>query len=121
MQERLWRLLGACELLTRDEAAALSGRDLAGLVRIQRVKAPLLADLAVEAKRISASCDSQARARLAALLEGNRGNARNLADMMADAREERRKVSTAVNQLQALRSAYATSGDTRQDAFSAHG
>ena len=62
MKDRFWRLLAACELLAREETAALAGRNFAALVRAQRVKSALLADLAAEA---GPDCrDLNARARL---------------------------------------------------------
>ena len=121
MQERFWRLLGACERLAHDETAALNGHDLAGLGKAQQVKAALLADLATEAGLCHASGDSRARQRLTQLLETGRANARVLAGMKASVIEERRKIRAAALQLQTLRSAYSAGEETRLEAFSAHG
>jgi len=121
MQQRLSRLLGACELLARNETAALAGRDFAVLGKTQQLKAALLADLAAEANLFHASGNSRARIRLARLLESNRANAHLLAGMKADARDQRAKLRCAANQLHTLRSVYAGHGDSRRQAFSAHG
>jgi hypothetical protein len=120
MKDRLWRLLGACESLTRRESAALAHRDFEALCRTHDLKADLLADLAVEAQRTHASCDSSARARLTHLLGCNRQNARILAAMKAGTSEDLRKVRTAGNTLQNL-SAYKGGNGQRQQSFSAHG
>ena len=125
MKDRLSRLLGACEVLTRAETAALAGGDLAALGAAQQVKSGILADLAAEAMRASsascASCDSRVRTRLARLLEGNRENARLLSRMKAGAGEKLQEIRVAAGHLQTLRSAYASDGATRRQALFVHG
>jgi hypothetical protein len=121
MKDRFWRLLGACEMLVRSETAALAGRDFAGVGRTQQVKSAILIDLAIEANCIQASSDSQARARLARLLECTRKNRLLLARMMEAAAEELRKVRSAANQLHTLRAVYKSGCQPLCRAFSAHG
>lgn len=121
MKDRFSRLLGACELLAREETAALVRRDFTALGKTQQVKSVLLADLAAQANLLHASCDSHARTRLTQLLECNRENSRMLAGMKAEVAEQLRKVRAAGNQLHALRAAYTPGGTPGRRAFSAHG
>jgi len=121
MTSRFSRLLGACELLSRDETAALCGRDFATLGRTQGVKAALLADLAAEAQLCHASGDSSARDRLLRLVERNRQNSRLLGEMTADTADKLEKVRIAARQLHAMRSSYQTGTGADQASFNAHG
>ncbi len=121
MDQRFWRLLGACELLAREETAAITQRDLGALTRTQEVKAAILADLAAQAGVVNAACDSRARARLDQLLEGSRRNAAAVAGMMASARERERELGTALNQLRTLRARYRSGHAVKsRQPFSAH-
>ena len=120
MKDRFSRLLAACELLTRDETAALTDHDLAGLGRVHQAKSAILADLAAEAGRVQASRDSHARARLTQLLEQNRENSQRLASLKIAMRERLRQVQAAGNRLHTLRSRYAL-GQQSEQGFSAHG
>jgi hypothetical protein len=120
MKDRFSRLLAACETLTRDETAALAGRDLTMLSRTREAKSAILADLALEAGRANAAGSSDTRARLTQLLEWNRENSRRLATLKAATTEKLRKVQAAGNRLQFLRSTY-TIGERPEQGFSAHG
>jgi hypothetical protein len=121
MQHKFWRLLSACELLARDETAALTARDFAALGAAQQVMSALLADLALQARLIHASRDSHARSRLLKLIECSQAGSRLLAAMKAASVQERHKLRAAVLQLQSLRAAYHTPAASRRGAFSAHG
>lgn len=121
MKDRLWRLLGACELLARSETASLLARDFAAVGKTQQLKASLLADLAAEAARVDAHRDPHARARLTQLLECSRRNRQLLSRMMETAAGQLRKVRSASNQLHALSTAYAPGGKSPRRTFSAHG
>jgi len=121
MRDRLRRLLGACEALTRGETAALAGGNLAVLGTTQQVKSAILADLAAEANLVHASCDSSARTRLERLLECNRENARRLSRMKAEATGKMQKIRAAAGQLQTLRTAYAPGRASRRQALCTHG
>lgn len=121
MDERFWRLLGACELLSRDEIAALTHRNIPALVRTQEVKSAILADLAAQAGMLHASCDSRARARLGQLLEGSRQNARAMAEMIASASNKKQEIKAALSQLNRLRARYKTRPAATHKSFSAHG
>jgi hypothetical protein len=107
MKDRFWRLLGACEVLTRCETAALARRDFSALGATQQTKSGVLADLATEAALVHASCDSRARARLERLLACNRENVRLLARAKEEAARELRKSRIAAGHLQIFRTAYA--------------
>ena len=122
MYEKLWRLLGACERLARDETAALTHRNFGALVETQQIKSALLSDLASEATLVHASCNSGARARLCRLLDNNRENARILSSIMEASREERLKMRAAAKQLRSLRASFQARERTqRPEAFNAHG
>jgi len=119
MKDRFWRLLAACELLAREETAALAGRNFAALVRAQRVKSALLADLAAEA---GPDCrDLNARARLQQLLATSRENASLLSGMKTVTGERLRKVRAAGNQLHTLRNVYTRVSTQSPQAFCRHG
>jgi hypothetical protein len=120
MQQRLWRLLGDCERLARDETAALTHRNFPALFQAQQVKAALLADLASEANVFHASGNSPARARLEKLLETTRHNASLVSGMMDDTRVKRRKIRAALRQLQALRVVYKSRRHPARESLSAH-
>jgi hypothetical protein len=115
MKDRFSRLLAACELLARDETAALADRNFTALCRTQKVKSALLADLATDAG--CASRDS--RARLERLLEANGKNSQLLSTMKAAAGQRLCKVRAAGKKLKTLRAAYTQGG--MPPAFSAHG
>jgi len=119
--DRFSRLLGACEILARNETAALTRHDFAALVRAQGVKSSLLADLALQAGLIDAASQSTARDRLTRLLEHTRENARVLSEMMESARKQRRKMRAAARRVRDLRSAYGTGGKPPRQEFSRHG
>ena len=121
MNDRLWRLLAACEALARRENAALAGRNFADLGKTQEMKAAILADLAAQATLVHASCDSRARARLTQLLESTRRNRQSLRRMMAKTAAEAQKIQTASNQLHTFRTAYSSGRGPQRQAFSAHG
>jgi len=120
MHQRLWRLLGDCERLARDETAALTHRNFPVLIKTQQVKAALLADLASEATLLHASANSPARARLEKLLDCNRRNSSLLAGMMESARAERRNLRSGLNQLRSLRASYRSRDQSSRPALLAH-
>jgi ABC-type thiamine transport system ATPase subunit len=119
MKDRLSRLLGACEVLAREEAAALAQRNFASVARTQEVRSSILSDLAADPGL--ASCDAHSRARLTALVDSARTNRRLLSRMMTHATEELRKIQSATKQLHTLRAAYGPGCKPARPAFSAHG
>jgi hypothetical protein len=119
MQDRLSRLLAACERLARDEAAALARRNIASLKRAQEVKAALLADLAAEAANITLT--AEVRARLAQLLKATKENSIYLANLKAATGERLRKLRISSNRLHTLQAAYNQGGMPGEQAFCDHG
>ncbi len=121
MQERFWRLLGACERLASDETVALTSRDFVALARIQDSKAAMLAELATEAARMRACRDSTARSRVLKLMECNQANAQLLVEIKGTAEHARRNLRAAFQQLNILRNSYKKQAASGRDAFLAHG
>jgi hypothetical protein len=118
MKNRFSRLLAACELLARDESAALTRRDFETLVSIQQVKSVLLADLATQGP--PATRDTETRARLVSLLEAVQKNSRILSGIKLAAGERLRDLRAAAGQLHALRSTYTSGEMPRKQAFCVH-
>jgi flagellar biosynthesis/type III secretory pathway chaperone len=119
MHDRLSRLLGACELLSREETAALTARDFVALSRALDLKASILADLAVEARQRS-QIPPMARVRISRLLDRNIHNHALLSTSINDASADLRRMTTAGRQLELLREAYDVAAEPPAS-FSAHG
>ncbi len=119
MHDRLTRLLAACELLSREETAALNWRAFAALSRTLDLKGPLLAELGAEARR-RRGMPAMVRAGISRLLEKNMRNLAVLSASMSEAETELHRMNSAGHQLELLRAAYDVPSEP-PPSFSAHG